>query len=170
MPICVDCNLYTFNILRCSACCRPSKTWITFNRFSTIFEAFVPHFYLHCTHCIIPKSLLSHPNSFCGRMSKLNTNFDADSLLYSLSHFECNDHTVHILTQLHLLLPLTSTVKLSLFIHAHSSPLSMATRLHQCHINHSHHINKNGWTYFGHISHSEYIFIFESDYIFNLFI
>ena len=41
----VDCSPYMFNILRCSACCRPSSTWTTFNRFSTIFEAFVPHFY-----------------------------------------------------------------------------------------------------------------------------
>ena len=59
----VDCSLYTFNILVCSACCRPSRTWITFNRFLTIFEAFVPHIYLHCTHCIIPESLLNHLNS-----------------------------------------------------------------------------------------------------------
>ena len=28
---------------QCSACCRPSRTWITFNRFSNIFEAFVLH-------------------------------------------------------------------------------------------------------------------------------
>ena len=45
-----------FNILRCSVCCRPSRMWITFNRFLTIFEAFVPHFHLRCTHCIVPKS------------------------------------------------------------------------------------------------------------------
>ena len=44
-------------------------------------------------------SLLNHPNSFCGGMFQLNTKFDADLLLYSLSHFECNGHTVHILTQ-----------------------------------------------------------------------
>ena len=40
-----------------------------------------------------------------------------------------------------LLPPLTSTVKSSLFMHAHSSPLSSAARLHPCHINHSHYIN-----------------------------
>ena len=51
-----------FNILGCFACCRPSRMWITFNRFLTIFEDFVLHFYLHCTHCIIPESLLSHLN------------------------------------------------------------------------------------------------------------
>ena len=34
--------------------------------------------------------------------------------------------------------PLTSAVKSSLFTHAHSSPLSLAARLHQCHANHSH--------------------------------
>ena len=33
-----------FNILRGSACCRPSRTWISFNRFSTIFEAFCHNF------------------------------------------------------------------------------------------------------------------------------
>ena len=42
----------------------------------------VSPFYLHCTHCIIPKSLLNHMNSFHGGMLKLNTKCDADSLLY----------------------------------------------------------------------------------------
>ena len=32
-------------------------------------------------------SLLNHPNSFRGGMFKLNSKFDADLLLYSLSHF-----------------------------------------------------------------------------------
>ena len=53
----VNCSPYMFNILRCFACCRPSRTWITLNRFLIIFEAFVPHFYLCCTYCIVPKSL-----------------------------------------------------------------------------------------------------------------
>ena len=102
LPIFVDCSQYMFNILRCSAYCRPSRTQITFNTFSTIFEAFVPHFYLCCTHCIIPERLLNHPNSFRGGMFKLNAKSDARLLLCSLSHFECNDHTVHMLTQWHL--------------------------------------------------------------------
>ena len=42
--------------------------------------------------------------------------------------------------------PLTSTVKLSLFTHVHSSPLSLAARLHWCCTNHSHYIN-NGWAF-----------------------
>ena len=46
--------------------------------------------------------LLNHLNNFCGRMSKLNTKCDANSLLYSLSHFECHSLTVHMLTQQHL--------------------------------------------------------------------
>ena len=129
-PIFVDRGPYMFNILRCSACCRPSRTCITFNRFLTIFEAFVPHFYLLCTHCIVPKSLLNHLNSFRGGTFKLNAKFDADSLLHLLSHFECDGHTVHMLTQRCLLPPLTSTVKSSLFTHAHSTPLSLAARLH----------------------------------------
>ena len=140
----VDCSPHTFNILRCSAC-SPFRMWITFKRFSAIFEAFTPHFYLHRTHCIIPESLLNHPNSFCGGMFELYAKFDADSLLYSLSHFQCNGHTVHMLTQQHLPPPLTSTVK-SLFPCAYSSPVSLATRLHPCRANCSRYIN-NGWTY-----------------------
>ena len=81
-PIFVDCSPYMFNILRCSAHCRPSRTWITLNRFLAIFEAFVSHYYLCCTHRIIPECLLNHPNSFCRGMLKLNTKFDADLLLY----------------------------------------------------------------------------------------
>ena len=137
-----------FNILRCSACCWPSRMWITFKRFSTIIEAFVPHFYLCCTHCIIPESLLNLPSSFHKGMFKLNAEFDADSLLYSLSHFEGDGHTVHMLPHQHLPPPLTGTVKSSLFTHAHSSPLSLAARLHRCHANHSHYIN-NGWAFSG---------------------
>ena len=38
-------------------------------------------------------------------MFKLNAKFGAESLLYSLSHFECDGHTVHVLTQWHLLPP-----------------------------------------------------------------
>ena len=79
-------------------------------------------------------------------MFKLNTKSDADSLLYLLSHLECDGHTVHMLTQWHLPPPLTSTMKLSLFTHVNSKPLSLATRLHQCHTNCFHYIN-NGWTF-----------------------
>ena len=43
--------------------------------------------------------LLNHPNSFHGGMFKLNAKFDADLLLYMLSHFECDGHTGHMLTQ-----------------------------------------------------------------------
>ena len=43
-------------------------------------------------------------------MFKLNAKFDADSLLCLLSHFECDGHTVHMLTQGHLPPPRTSTV------------------------------------------------------------
>ena len=47
-----------------------------------------------------------------------------------------------------LLPPLTSTVKWSLFTHAHSSSLSLAARLHWCHMDCSHNIN-NGWSFCG---------------------
>ena len=60
-------------------------------------------------------SLLYHMNSFHGGMLKFNAKFYADLLLYLLSHFECNGHTVHMLTQWHLPPPQTSTVKL--FVH-----------------------------------------------------
>ena len=65
-------------------------------------------------------SLLNHLSSFPGGLFKLNTRFDADSLLYLLSHFECDNHTVHMFTQQHLVPPLTRTVKLSLFTHVHT--------------------------------------------------
>ena len=121
--------------------------WTTFKRFSTIFDIFVPQFYLHYTHYVIPKSFLNHLNSFHGGMFKLSTKFNADSLLYSHSHFEYHSHTVHMLSQWCRLSPLSSTVKLSLFTHAHSlAPLSLVTRLHQCHINSSRYVN-NGWTF-----------------------
>ena len=59
----------------------------------------VCQFYLHCTHCIVPKSLLHHPNSFHGRMFKLHAKCDADSLSYLLSHCECDSHTIRMLTE-----------------------------------------------------------------------
>ena len=68
-------------------------------------------------------SFLNHANSFHGEIFKLNAKFDTDSLFYLLSHFECDGHTVHMLTQRHLPPPMTSTVKSSLFTHVHSSPL-----------------------------------------------
>ena len=91
--------------------------------------------------------LLNHPNTFPRDMFKLNVKHEAQSLFYLFRHFECDNHTVHMLTQWCLLPPLTSTVKSWLFMHVHSSPLSLAMKLHQCHIKHSCNIN-NGWTSF----------------------
>ena len=68
------------------------------------------------------------------------------SVALHVSHFECDSHTVRMLTQQHLPPPLTSTVKLSLFTHVHSSPLSLAASLHRCFANCSCYIN-NGWTF-----------------------
>ena len=42
--------------------------------------------------------LFSYLTSLCGRMFKLNTKFLVDLLLYLLSHFECDSHTVLMLT------------------------------------------------------------------------
>ena len=52
-----------------------------------------------------------------------------------------------MLTQQHLPPPVTSTVKLSLFMHMHSSPVSLAARLPGCCANCSRYIN-NSWTFF----------------------
>ena len=93
-------------------------------------------------------SLLKHPSSFHGGVFKLNVKFDPDWLLYSLRHFECNSHTVHMFIQSLLPPPLISTVKSSLFTHVHSSPLSLATSFHWCRANRSHYIN-NGWIFSG---------------------
>ena len=90
--------------------------------------------------------LLNHLNSLHRGMFKLNAKFDADSLLYLFSHFECDSHTVHMLSQWCLPPPLTSTVESSLFTHVHSSPLSLAARLHRCRSKCSHYTN-NGWTF-----------------------
>ena len=62
-------------------------------------------------------SLLNHLNSFRGKMFKLNAKFDADLLLHSLSHFECDDHTVHMLTQGYLPLPVMR--QCSWIVHMH---------------------------------------------------
>ena len=59
--------------------------------------------------------LLNHPNSFCGGVFKLNAKFGADSLLYLLSHFEYDGHTVHMFTSQCLLSALSSMVNSSLF-------------------------------------------------------
>ena len=104
-------------------------------------------------------SLLIHTNSFHGGTFKLNTKFYTDSLLNLLSHFECDGHTVHVLTQQHPLPPLTSTVKSSLFMHAHSCLLSLAARLHPCHTNSSRYI---GWTFSRQMS-----YIYTHTYVYN---
>ena len=90
--------------------------------------------------------LLNHPSSFYGGTLRLHTKFNADSLLYLLSHFEFDSHTVHMLTQVASTTLLTSTVKSSLLMYVHSIPLSLAARVHGCCTNHSHCVN-NGWTF-----------------------
>ena len=51
------------------------------------------------THRIIPKSLLNHSNSFRGWMSKFEAKLDADSLIYSPGHCECDSNTINKLAQ-----------------------------------------------------------------------
>ena len=119
----------------------------------------VMHEWVHSWHeaanhrlAVHSRGLFNRWNSFHGRMFKLNTIFDANLLLYLLSYFECNGHTVYRLNQRHLPTSLTSTVKSSLFMHSHSSPLSLAAKLHPCCTNHSCYIN-NGWTFSGQTSY-----------------
>ena len=101
--------------------------------------------------------LLSHLSNCHGGVFKLNTKFDADSLLYLLSHFENDGRTVHTLTQRRLAPPLTSTVKSSLFTHTHSSPLSLAARLQGCCADCYCYIN-NSWTFSRQTLYIKYIY------------
>ena len=55
-------------------------------------------------------------------MFKLSAEFDADSLLCSLSHFKCDGHTVHMLTQQHLPPPLTYSEVVIVRMHSSHSP------------------------------------------------
>ena len=74
-----------------------------------IFHQKTLHETWHMSRCVVVVKVpitscpqlqpLSHPNSFCRGMFKLNAKFSADLLLYSLSHFECDGHTGHTLTQ-----------------------------------------------------------------------
>ena len=97
--------------------------------------------------------LLSHPNGFQRGMFKLNAKFDVDSLLYLLSHFECDSHTVHMLTQWHV--PAHRPVQWSHHCSHMSisvpSPSPLTAMLHRCHTT-CYYIN-NGWTFSGQAFH-----------------
>ena len=89
--------------------------------------------------------------SFHGGMFKLNKKSDAHSLLYFLSHFECDSHSTHAHSTVSTVPTDQYSEKSSLFTHAHSSLLSLTARLYRDHTNHSHYIN-NGWTFSGQTS------------------
>ena len=90
--------------------------------------------------------IVYHLSIFHRGKFKLNTQSDPDLLLYLLSHFECDHHTVHMLTNGIYCPHWLSAVMSSLFTHAHSSPLSLASGSQWCRTNHSRYIN-NGWTF-----------------------
>ena len=126
-----------FNILRCFACCRPSRTWVAFNRLSAIFEALIASF--PKAFWIIGIASVEECSSFMQNLVQICCS--------TCSVVECDSLTGHVLTQWRLLPLLTSTVKSSLSAHAHFSPLSLTARLHLCHAICSCYI-KNGWTFF----------------------
>ena len=97
--------------------------------------------------------LLNYPNSFFRGMFKVNAKFDADSfstcsviLNTMATQYSCSLSGASPLT-------LTSTLKSSLFIHAHSSLFSLAAKLHWFWANCSHYIN-NGWIFSGQTPYS----------------
>ena len=79
-------------------------------------------------------------------MFKLNAISDADLLLCSLSHFECDGHTVHMLTQWASTAP---TDQYSEVVIVHTSAFQstlLGCQVTSCCANDSHYIN-NGWTF-----------------------
>ena len=96
-------------------------------------------------------------------MFKLNAKFDADLLLYSLSHFECDGHTVHMLTQWHLLPPLTKYNEV-VIVHTRAFQSTLlGCRVMSMSCKPSRDIN-NGWTFSGQTSYLEDIDFFNSSY------
>ena len=86
-------------------------------------------------------------NSFCGGMSKLDAKSDADLLLYSRSHFECNGHTGHTLTQGLLPPPLTNKYSEVVIVHTCASQSTLlGCQVTSMSHKHSHYIH-NGWTF-----------------------
>ena len=104
-----------------------------------------------CCHDEAPNSQL--PIAVAFWIIRLISAEECSSLTQNLMYIRCSTCSVilntmtiqYILPQRHLLPTLTSTVKLSLFTHAHSSPFSLAARLHHCCANCSCY-TKNGWT------------------------
>ena len=80
---------------------------------------------------------------------------ECSSLMQNLIQIHCCTHSVILnvtatqytcsFSEIYHPPPVTSTVKSSLFTHAHSSPLSLAARLHHSYVNNSRFIN-NCWT------------------------
>ena len=106
-------------LLRCSAHCRPSRTWIIFNYSWPSLKDLCHIFICAALIASSPKALWIIWIVSAGECSSLCKIWRRFIALLALIHFECDGHTVHMLTQSRLL-PLTSTVKSSLFTHVHS--------------------------------------------------
>ena len=86
---------------------------------------------------------------------------ECSSLLQNLTQIHCSSHSFwmwqphsrHAHSMASTTPPAISTVKSSFFTPTHSSPLSLAAKLHQCHTNCSRYIN-NGWTFSRHTSYT----------------
>ena len=82
LPTFDDCSPYTFNILRCWLVVGLPELGLLSTGSQPSLKHLCHTLQMYCIHCIIPNSLLNHPNC--------KSKYDADSSLFSLSHSECN--------------------------------------------------------------------------------
>ena len=95
------------------------------------------------------------PNSFCRGKLKLNAKFDADSLLYSPSHFECEGHTVHMLT--HWSTTLTASYSEVVTVHTCTfQSIPLGCQVTSMSPNCFRYIN-TGWAFWGQIYRRKYL-------------
>ena len=117
------------------------------------FQQILDHLWSICATVICTALIASSPKAW---IIWIVSTEEYSSLMQNLIQIHCSTHSVILnvmATQYTCPLngvyhPLTSTVKSPLFRHVHSSPLSLASRLHWCWANCSLYIN-NGWAFSG---------------------